>query len=285
MTFLDWLNRYANLLLVLVTGAYVWLTWQNIRALQRASLRERELRHLDDIKQYVIRPLIDWIDSEAVRKLTGQNPLIQVKSRPVPNRTKALGEWSYDYPRQLESTLEEPRGISSSLLSHARKMHFHAQLTEFEAFRKTVAEVAFDCAALARGCADRSASSTSLRRAALEGREPESADSDTLVQICLRDIILGHPKPQVGFQSTDGGILLVTDGYTGGAIARGPTEGVRSWAESGVARIQDEWVRSGLQGKIEALLKAAANVRETLEATEFTYALREECEYVGGKKT
>jgi hypothetical protein len=31
MQFLDWLNRYGNLLLVFVTTTYVWLTWRNVK--------------------------------------------------------------------------------------------------------------------------------------------------------------------------------------------------------------------------------------------------------------
>jgi hypothetical protein len=284
MQFLDWLNRYANLLLVFVTISYVWLTWRNMKALQRASLRERELRHLEDIKQYVVRPLIEWIDSEAVGKLSGRSPLIEVKTMRVPKPTAPLGEWSYDYARRLDSGLEEPKGISSALFLHTREVHFHRELSEFEAFLRTVRRVVSDCVALARDCADRSASSTSLQRTLADDRVTEAADSDALVQICLRDILVGRPKPQIGFQSPNAGALQVRDGYSGRIIGKGPEEAVRSWAESGVARVQDEWARSGLREKIEAVLRDAANVRRTLEAVEFTYALPGDCEYVGGRR-
>jgi hypothetical protein len=285
MQFLDWLNRYANLLLVFVTTTYVWLTWWSVKALQSASLREREQRHLEDIKQYVVRPLIKWIDSEAAQKLSGQFPLIEVKTVAVPKPTAPLGEWSYDYPRRLDSGLDEPKGISSALFLHTREVHFHTQLSEFEAFLRTVRRVVSDCVALARDCADRSASSTSLQRTLADGKVTEAANSDALVQICLRDILLGHPKPQIGFQPRDAGGLQVTDGYSGQIVGKGPEEVVRPWAESGVARVQDEWARRGLREKIEALLCDAANVRRTLEAVEFTYALPGDCEYVGGRKT
>jgi len=285
MQFLDWLNRYANLLLVFVTTTYVWLTWRNVKALQSASLRDRELRHLQDIKEYVISPLIKWIDSEAVGKLSGRSALIEVKTVPVHKPTAPLGDWSYDYPRRLDSALEEPKGISSALLLHTSQAHFRTQLSEYEAFLGTVRQVASDCVALARNCADRSASSTSLQRTLADDKVTEAANSDALVQICLRDILLRHPKPLIGFQSRDAGGLQVTDGYTGQIVGKGPEEVVRPWAESCVARVQDEWARSGLREKREALLRDAANVRRTLEAVEFTYALPGDCEYVGGGKT
>ena len=50
------LNNYANLLPAVLTATYVWLTWRNLKALQRASQREPELRHLDEIKCKVARP-------------------------------------------------------------------------------------------------------------------------------------------------------------------------------------------------------------------------------------
>lgn len=285
MQFLDWFNRYANLLLVFVTGSYVWLTWQNLKALQRASLRERELRHLEDTKRSVVYPLIEWIDSEAVQKLSGRSPLIQVKTLVVPKLTAPLGEGSYDFPRQLDSTLNEPKGISSALFMHAREIHFRKQLSEFEAFLATLRQFSSDCVTLARNCADRSASSTSLQRATADDRVPEAADSDALVEICLRDILVGHPKAQIGFNSPVAGALQVSDRVSGRVIGKGPSDAVRSWVESGVARVQDEWARSGLRGKIEALLNDAANVRRTLEAVVFTYDLHGDCEYVGGRKS
>lgn len=285
MQFLDWLNRYANLLLVLVTASYVWLTWRNLKALQRVSLRERELRHLEDIKRLVVRPLIEWIDSEAIQKLSGRSPLIQVKTVAVPKPTAPLGEWAYDYPRRLDFMLNEPKGISSALFLHAREVHFRTQLSEFEAFVSALRQVCSDCAALGRDCADRSTSSTRLPRFVADDNVAEAADSDSLVEICLRGILLGHPKPQIGFQSPNAGALQVRDVFSGRIIGKGPEEVVRSWAESGVARVQDDWARSGLREKIEALLCDAGNVRRILEAVEFTYALPGDCEYVGGRKS
>jgi hypothetical protein len=284
MYVLDFLNRYANLLLVLVTATYVWLTWHNVKALQKASLRERELRHLGDIKQHVVRPLMEWIVSEAVMRLSGRTPLIQVKTVQVQKPTAPLGEWSYDLLRQLDSCLEEPRGISGALLSHAKEAHFSTKLSEFEAFEKTVRKVICDCVTLARDCADRSSGSTTLRRVAIDDRVPEAADSDFLVEVCLRDLLLGRPKPLIGFNSPSTGILEVRDGHTGTVIGRGSEGVVRSWAESGVARVHDDWARSGMRDRIHVAISDAAKVRQTLEAVEFTYALPGDCEYVGGGK-
>src|SRR5207302_319298 len=98
---LKFLNQYANLLLVLITAIYVWLTWRNLNALQRASLRGRELRHLDDIKRYVIRPATKWLDA-VVSTLNGNFPLIQLKTVAHPKPNVALGEQPYYYLRRLD---------------------------------------------------------------------------------------------------------------------------------------------------------------------------------------
>jgi hypothetical protein len=38
ITFLvDWLNRYANLLLTIITAVYAYLTWKALKALERSG--------------------------------------------------------------------------------------------------------------------------------------------------------------------------------------------------------------------------------------------------------
>jgi len=65
---LRFLNQYSNLLLVLVTIAYVWLTQRTLRALKEASLREREALHLEEIKLRVINPILTWIDGTVLAR-------------------------------------------------------------------------------------------------------------------------------------------------------------------------------------------------------------------------
>jgi hypothetical protein len=38
------LNNYSNVVLVLITAAYVWLTWHSLKAFQESTLRDREAR-------------------------------------------------------------------------------------------------------------------------------------------------------------------------------------------------------------------------------------------------
>jgi hypothetical protein len=281
---LEVLNRYASLLLVVITATYVWLTWKNLKALQRASLRDRELRHLDDIKRYVVQPAIKWLESEAVHKLQGGIfPLILVKTTPVPRTRPALGEPDYDWARQLNHTLEDPPVISGQLFSHVKQIHFAGQLHEFEAFVGTLRQAASDCAEFGRDCAGKIAASTALQRAAVTESVGEAADSDTLVEVCLRDIMAGRPRPQIGMQVPAAGALQVDDIYSRRLLGRGLTGPTNAWVEGGVALIRDRWAKSGLPERIEHLLETACAVHRTFEGIEFTFALPGDCEYIGGR--
>jgi hypothetical protein len=282
---LEVLNTYANLLLVVITATYVWLTWRNLKALQRASLRERALRHLDDIKRDVVQPVLKWLESEATRKLKGlpQPQLILVKTAAIPRTKPALGEPDYDWRRQLDHALEDPRVISGELFSHVKQIHFPKQLYEFEAFVGTLRQAASDSAAFARECADRIASSTGLQRAAATDNVGEAADSDTLVEVCFRDMVAGRPRPQIGMQVPAAGALQVHDIYSGRPLGRGLTAPTKAWVEGGVALFEDQWAKSGLPQRIRSLLETAASVHRTFEGLEFTYALPGDCEYIGGR--
>lgn len=274
------LNQYANLLLVIVTITYVFLTWRTLKSLQRASRRERELRHLEDIKHYVARPLISWLDIEGLAKLSGGNPLIQVKTVAVPKLKPTLGETPYEYPRSLEHTLNVPRDISHVLLSHVSESHFVEQMAAFESFSSTLWKLASDCAVFAKDCANKLAGSTNTRRDLATDSLPEVADSDALVEVCIRDIMLGRPTAQIGMYSPSANNLEVRDGFSSRLLGRSSGESIQKWAESGVALVQERWAISGFPERIKQLLDRATTVREILEKIEFTYDLPGECNYV-----
>jgi hypothetical protein len=282
---IDTLNRYANLLLVVITAAYVWLTWRTLKALQRTSLREREVSHIDDIKRYVVRPVIAWLESQAVPKLRDglQLPLVLVKAVSVPRTRAGLGEPQCDWRLELTHTFEDPHVTSHELFAHVAQIHFPKQLREFEAFTGGLRQLASDCAAFSRNCADKIADSTRLRRSPAAANAPEFADSDTLVEVCLRDTIAGMPKPQVGFESPAAGALQVNDIYHGRALGKGLTEPTKVWAEAGVAYFQEQWAKSKLPERIRDLSEAADAVHRTFEGLEFTFVLPSDCEYIGGR--
>jgi len=278
------LNNYANLLLAIFTASYVWLTWRTLKALQRASMREPELRNLDDIKRSVAHPLIEWLDSHALQGLTGSSPLIIVYNVAVPRPNAAIGERVYDHQRRLQCTLQNPEVISRDLFSHSRRAHFPAELAQFEAFLGRVRELSSDSLAFAKDCGDEIASLTKLPREPATDNVPEAADTDILVEICMRDTVLKKANPEIEYDSPSLGVLHVGDGFVGRPIGKGPTEPTKAWVENGVAHFRGRWEQSGLRERIDGLLEEAASVRVALQRIEFTQALPHDCEYVGGRE-
>jgi hypothetical protein len=277
------LNNYANLLLAIFTASYVWLTWRTLKALQRASLREPELRHLDDIKRNVAHPLIEWLDSHALQELTGSSPPIIVSNVAVPRPNAAIGERVYQLQRRLQYTLQNPKVTSTDLFSHSRRAHFPTELAQFEAFLDRVRQFSSDSLAFAKDCADEIAALTRLPRTPATDNVHEAADTDILVEICIRDTLLNKPNPEIEYNSPSLGTLHVGDGFVGRPIGKGPADPAKAWVENGIARFRDRWKQSGLRERIDGLLEEAAVVRVALQRIEFTQALPHDCEYVGGK--
>lgn len=277
------LNNYANLFLAALTATYVWLTWRNLKALQRASLRESEIRHLEDIKANVVRPLISWLDSSATKILRGSFPIIFVTNVTVPRPNAAIGERTYDYERQLQCQPLDPMVVRGGLYSHSRLTHFPSELAQFEAFVVRARQLLSDLLAFAVSCADEIALSTRLPRRVAADNVPDAADTETLVEICMRDALLGKASPEIEFSSPALGVLHVGDGYVARPIGKGATEPTKAWVDNGVARFRDRWNHRGLRERIDGLLEEAAAVHVALERIKFTQALPHDCEYVGGK--
>jgi hypothetical protein len=279
---LNFLDHYSNLLLAALTAMYVVLTWRSLTALRRASLGDRETRHLEDMKRTIVRPLTGWLDEEAVSKLKGISPLIQVRTVAVFKTSADLGEQAYEYPRKLEHTISDPRGISWDLLNHAKEFHFAQQLETFSQFRKAVQELAVDCASFARRCADEIAASTDIPRGLVVDNLPQVADSDSLVEVCLRDFMLGRPNPEINMRFGEYGAFEVLDNFTPRLLGKGTQVATEDWVRSGVKHVRERWNASGLVGGIEHILVLAKQVRPAIDLLEFTYLLPGDCDYVGG---
>src|SRR5713101_4775739 len=125
----DWLNRYANLLLTIITAVYAYLTWKTLKALERSSLRDREAPHLADIKTQVVSRILQWLDFAVVGRLRGRDDSVGIMS--------AIGyELSLHAPRQLyPPNLQMIEGFSPDLYEHAMQDHF-IQLHKYKAFRQ-----------------------------------------------------------------------------------------------------------------------------------------------------
>jgi hypothetical protein len=100
---LDWVNRYANLLLAIITVVYVYLTAKTLKVLERSNLREREAQHLIDIKRHVVSPILQWLDFGVVGRLRGRDDPVGImyalgydsrfRQRPYRQFGKGCGVW------------------------------------------------------------------------------------------------------------------------------------------------------------------------------------------------
>jgi|GEM_PF-5104997 len=285
------LNQYANLLLVFITTAYVVLTGVSLYAVRRASFRERAARHLDDIKRDALQPAIESLKA-AVATLKGNSLLIQVKTFAKPKPQILLDGETCDYVRKLdlafdgsEVNLLRLQTIANSVLfSHAQQLHFPKPLREFTLFADDIQRLASDFAILSADCADRIAKSTDLPRNSEHDNLPEFADSDTLVEVCVRDRLLDWPTSRIGMRELAGGGLEVYDAFVHRVLGRGLHEPARNWVEGGVALFREQLAKSDLQKRIGLLVQTADSLQRALQGLELTYDLPGDCQYIGGPK-
>jgi hypothetical protein len=261
----DFLNDNANLLLfitnlllVIITTVYVWLTWHSLRALREGSLREREALHLQEIKDSVIQPIVLWIRGTVVGRFTSTSPAL-------------LGVWGgYDgNPRQFSHTIDDPftarrrlsvlaeldapdplaswtstenGRISQFLFNHAKEAHFRAELREFDRLLTDVRLLARTFISVANECA-KDVASPEIPQAmcsADENSMPEWTNPHLLTTSCIDALLLGEDRPRtMPLQSGVGFHVLTT--MRNEPIAKATeAEKLKHWSELGFAKIRGD---------------------------------------------
>ncbi|MFL6436606.1 MAG: hypothetical protein ACJ71Q_03425 [Terriglobales bacterium] len=287
---LELLNHYANLLSVVVTllllgltAAYVLLTWRNLKAFERASFHEHRLRHLQDIKQNVARPVVAWLADRVIPALKGHmtEKIVIVRSVPIRRSRPEIGQPSYDYGRQLGPAILIPETLASDLFNDARENHFGRRLAKLEEFNRKLETLIADLVAFARACADDIAAKTSLPRTSSFSTVADFADADYFVQSCLRDLIGGeHPNFATTRASTSA--LEIADRYaTNDVVARGPSAPLLAWVNESATYMAEKWANSPIQEALAYQLRDAKEVVQSIGAIDLTYSLPGDCDYVG----
>jgi hypothetical protein len=273
----------VGLLSVAVNSVYVVLTYKMLRAMHRDSLREHRLRHLDDIKTQLVRPLLEWTGLHVlpvIQQGVGPLPVIVVHETPIHRRDATPGDLSVEYRRQLGPTFQSRPAVSSStFFKHAKEHHFPAQLGAYDEFIERLFRFFDDVTTFGRKCAGEIASATQLRRGSEKG-EGAFADSDAFVMACVRDF-MGERRPQIGTHEEADGVLRVRDAYNGSALARGPHATVKDWFERAHEIMADRWSSSDLTERTHQLIAEGKRACEELRTLEHTYDLIGDCEYVG----
>ncbi len=281
-SFLEWLKDYANVLVALATLVYVVLTYRMLKALRRESTRELRLRHLEDIKSQVVKPIHKWIESRAIPVLKGQGDLLGVGSTPIQRQNVELGEPAFEYRRELVLQISPQDLKRSHLFFHAKEMHFSKELARAENFLGDFEKLLSDCLTITKSWADAIAKATPLSRVSGTSGPQEGADPDFFAALYLKSLAGGR-EPEVRVNIPAPGGMEIFDNYSGTLIARGPTEVIRSLHHNAKKVANDGWQKSGLGQRFQDLLRVASVVSNYVGRLELTYDLKGDCEYVGGR--
>jgi len=214
------LNQYANLLmvfvtmlLVLLTGIYVRLTSRTLKALEQASLREREARHLQEIKDEVIQPIISWIRETVFERFTGKAPELLTTSGGYDGRPRQVCHtiddpfWARthlatpsdpDVPELLATWISTESGrVSMFLYNHSKQAHFPRELSEFDRLFENVKQLTGALISFANESAKEIAD-PEIPQALLPGDEntmPEWTNPYLLATDCIHTILQGKKDP------------------------------------------------------------------------------------------
>jgi hypothetical protein len=295
------LNYYANLLLVLVTAIYAWLTWRSLKAFRESTLRDREARHLEDIKNYVIQPIVSWINLTARDRFAGgRSPeLLCVASGldggrrvshtvddPFVGRRRLIVPGDPDFLNQLATWDSTETGrVSLFLYIHAKRRHFRPQLTKFDRFLDDVIKLTGDVVSLANTCAEDLLGSEvpQARNSEEENKLPEWANPQLLAVACIESLLLGKSRPSTEVRSFPGFHLLV-DAHNGSLAKATEAAKLKNWSYLAFEKVRDRWECLKLSESVQNLLKDASNVRQYVGQLMFTQTLGVDCELVSGKK-
>jgi hypothetical protein len=303
------LNQYANLLMVFVTVMLVWLTGKYVRltsrtltALEQASLREREARHLQQIKDGVILPAVSWIRGTVFERFTGKTPALLTISGghdvgpnqichtiddPFRARTRLATPFDRDArdPLATWSSTENGR-ISMFLCIHSRHAHFSQELSEFDRLVEDVSKLTGAFILFAKESAKEIADPEipEVRHPADEGVMAEWTNSSLLAVDCIQTILQGEKDPPCEFRIFPDFQLLMNRNNLSVAKSARP-EKLKRWRELGLSRVRNRWEGSDLRDRVGSLLKNADRVCQNMDALLFTQTVGIDCELVSGKKS
>lgn len=298
------LAQYANLLLVLVTTVYVLLTWRNLRALRQASLREREARHLQEIKDYVIQPIVSWIRGTVFHRFRGNTPELLTLSGGYGGKPWELCH-TVDDPftamRHLSTpsdpdvadplstwTSTESGRISKFLYDHAKRDHFRGELEQFDQLLEEVRQLTGTFVSFGNECAKKIGEKATIRSSQLDAAEanPEEIIPHQLVADCILSLLQTGQVPPI--EVRDGGSdARLYQAYCASMkfAARGTQpDTLKHWCELGREEVRKGWQHGHLADEVRNVLRQAESVCGNIQGLLFTHSLGVDCELVSGRK-
>jgi len=264
---LDWLNRYATLLLVIVTCVYVWFTGKTLKTMERANLREPRARHLEDIKQSVATPIAEWIDEQVAKMLNGRQDTIVLKDETAGKR-----------PSRFDMAVPGPQLLNVPLLSDARTNHFQKELKRFEPFGVLLRDLLSSLVEFAIQARQEVEKDGSLPPH--DGsRDPQRfVDCSLTIRCYLRELIGGEAS---ALELRGNPASVLESPYSGGLrLAAAPYANLNAWLAKFKEVVNGLWHKSGLREGIVKTQSEAEILRADLEKIRLTQALPGDCEYI-----
>jgi hypothetical protein len=299
------LNQYANLLLVLVTLVFVWLSWRNLKALREASLRDRQAQHLREIKEEVVRPIAFWTGGTVLGRLTGKTPKLLTSSssntgsqslriidtiddpfRPGRRLNVEDDKEAWD-PLSVWASTRTGR-ISSFLYGEARRFHFPNELGAFDVLLQEVRELARAITAFANECAERTPGCDTVPRflSPADDSLPEYANPYELAAESVNGFLLGSRSPYLR-RLPEGQYHLLNTGDNR-TVARTTQEArldlLEKWANGCFEEITERWKTSKLPARVRQVLADAERVGRNVEGLMYVQNLGVDCQLVSGQK-
>lgn len=302
MTIATVVMAVATVVLVIVNIFYAVLVWKSLREAQRASLREREARHLQEIKDNVAQPILLWIEGTIGHRFTGGTPEILSAEGgidAIPRQVSHTVDDPFTARRRL-SVLTDPQApdplatwdstdtgrISTFLYNHAKRDHFPEELGAFDSFLEEVRYLTADLVSFANECSKCIATPEIpyAARFADENSMSEFGSPWQLVVECVRSLMHRETRPY--FFEQHAPPFHTFYGTQTRVIAKGTDlDKIKRWLDSGAGEIHNRWKASDLPKRVENLLSTAERVRQNMQHILFTHSLDVDCELVSGKKS
>jgi hypothetical protein len=297
----QFLNAYANLLLVFITGVYVWLTWRSLEFLRESTLRDREAVHLQEIKESVIEPLTSWIGGTVLDRFKGgrspqllasasgyegkQREIIHTLDDPfVPmRRLNVPGDPDVLDPLATWTSTKSGR-ISEFLYDHTKRAHFGNELREFDRLFEEVRQLTGTIVSFANQCA-KGIGESEIPQACHSGDEntmSEWMNPHLLVAVSIESLLLGEAHPKTHLESSAETHLLLNNRNEAIARAMQPDK-LNHWSELAFENVRRRWEENHLTKKVQHLLRRAAATRQTVGQLMFTQSLGVNCDLVSGR--
>lgn len=274
MSILDWLNRYANLLLVVITAVYAFLTWQTLAAMKRANSLQQRARHLDRIKQSVASPILNWLTNEVAGLLTGttREPVHLVYENPAQPGGQRPNRFAQDELTVFNLDLQ--------LFDDTLHSHFHKQLENFNGFNHSLRELLTSFLHFAERSRQEVEKDRSLPPHDGTANQQRFADCPTTIRVYLRDLISGETSA-INLRGNPGGIAVLESPYSGGfTLAMAPYAELAAWLERFKRSVNGFWQASGLPERVGIARNERAALCDLIGQIDITETLPGNCKYV-----